>query len=109
MTKLEVKHQCVFFFSREPTVPTVKGITVHFYDNSQATRTLRAVISPRSVRPGETTARRVATSSLKVELFKFVIREFIGLLKTFRRQNIALNMWKIVKNCLNVAHKAKKC
>ena len=86
-----------FFFSREPTVPTVKGITVHFYDNSQATRTLRAVISPRSVRPGETTARRVATSSLKVELFKFVIREFIGLLKTFRRQNIALNMWKIVK------------
>ena len=52
---------CFFFFSREPTVPTVKGITVHFYDNSQPTSTLRAVISPRSVRPGETTARRVAT------------------------------------------------
>ena len=37
MTKLEVKHQCVFF-SREPTVPTVKGIMVHFYDKYPATK-----------------------------------------------------------------------
>ena len=40
---------------------TVDRIIVHFYDNSQATSTLRAVTSSgRSVRPGETTARRVA-------------------------------------------------
>ena len=32
-----------------------------------------------------------------------------GLLKTFRRQNIELNMWKIAKkkNCLNVAPKSE--
>ena len=60
VTKLEVKHQGVFF-SREPTVPTVNRIIVHFYDNSQAPSTLRAVTSSgRSVRPGKTTARRVA-------------------------------------------------
>ena len=42
-----------------------------------------------------------------MELFKSVIIEFIGLLETFRRQNIALNMWKIVKKkCLNVAQEA---
>ena len=36
-----------------------------------------------------------------------MIREFIGLLKTFRRQNIALNMWKIVKKkCINVVQEA---
>ena len=38
-----------------------------------------------------------------------MIIEFIGLLETFRRQNIALNMWKIVKKkkkCLYVAQEA---
>ena len=35
VTKLEVKHQGVFF-SREPTVPTVNRIIVHFYDNRRA-------------------------------------------------------------------------
>ena len=45
----------------------------------------------------------------KVELFKFMIIELLGSLKTFRRQNIALNMWKTVKRkCLNVAQKARK-
>ena len=45
----------------------------------------------------------------KVELFKFMIIELLGSLKTFRRQNIALNMWKAVKKkCLNVAQKARK-
>ena len=92
-----MKHQGVFF-SREPTVPTVNRIIVHFYDNSQATSTLRAVTSSgRSVPPGETTHSQ---GSEKVELFKSVIIGFIGLLETFRRQNIALNMWKIVKKVL---------
>ena len=31
-----------------------------------------------------------------MDLFKFMIIE-IGFLKTFRKQNIALNKWKIVK------------
>ena len=45
----------------------------------------------------------------KVELFKFMIIELLGSLKTFRRQNIALNMWKTVKKkCLTVAQKARK-
>ena len=33
----------------------------------------------------------------KVELFRFMITELLGLLKTFRRQDIALKMRKIVK------------
>jgi len=75
----------VLFLSCEPTVPTVKRIIVHFHDNSHE-------------QLGD-----------KVELFKSAITEFFGLLKTFGRQNIALNMWKIVKKkCLNVAQKAKK-
>ena len=46
----------------------------------------------------------------KVELFKFLIKELLGLLKTFQRQNIAFNMWNIVKKkCLIVAQKVKKC
>ena len=40
--------RCFFFSSSKPTVPTVKRIIVHFYDNSQAN---------------------------KVELFKFMIIE----------------------------------
>ena len=46
----------------------------------------------------------------RVELFKFMIIELLGSLKTFRRQNIALNMWKTVKKkkCLNVAQKPRK-
>ena len=31
------------------------------------------------------------------QLFKFVIKELLGLLKTFQRPDIAFNMWKIVK------------
>ena len=71
MTKLEVKHQC-FFFSKS-TVPTVKGIIVHFHD---------------------TTVRRQG------EIIPIhddrIIRLTTRQLTTFRRQNIALNMWKIV-------------
>ena len=67
MTKLEVEHER-FFFSKS-TVPKVKRIIVHFH-----------------VQSGD-----------KVELFRFMIRELLGLLKTFRRQNIALKMRKIVK------------
>ena len=40
-----------------------------------------------------------------------MIRELLGLLKTFQRQHIAFNMWKIVKKkklkCLIVAQKVK--
>ena len=36
-----------------------------------------------------TTARRQGGQ------FKFVIKELLGLLKTFQRQDIAFNMWKI--------------
>ena len=31
------------------------------------------------------------------QLFRFVIKELLGLLKTFQRQDIAFNMWKIVE------------
>ena len=31
------------------------------------------------------------------QLFRFVMKELLGLLKTFQRQDIAFNMWKIVK------------
>ena len=50
-----------------------------------------------------TTARRQGGQ------FKFVIKELLGLLKTFQRQDIAFNMWKIVKKlkCLIVAQKVK--
>ena len=51
-----------------------------------------------------TTARRQGG-----QLFKFVIKEVLGLLKTFQRQDIAFNMWKIVKKlkCLIFAQKVK--
>ena len=43
-------------------------------------------------------------------IIQIMIIELLGLLKTFRRQKTAINMWKIVKKkCLNVAQKAKKC
>ena len=32
-----------------------------------------------------------------MELFKFMIIELLGLLKTFRRPNITFNIWNIVK------------
>ena len=44
------------------------------------------------------------------QLFRFVIKEFLGLLKTFQTQDIAFNMWKIVKKklkCFIVAQKVK--
>ena len=45
----------------------------------------------------------------KVELFKFLIKELLGLLKTFQRQNIAFNMWNIVKKkMLNCCPKSEK-
>ena len=31
------------------------------------------------------------------QLFKFVIKELLGSLKTFQRQDIAFNIWKIAK------------
>ena len=45
------------------------------------------------------------------QLSKFVIKELLGLLKTFQRQDIALNMWKIVKKIkmLNCCPKSEKC
>ena len=45
------------------------------------------------------------------QLFRFVIKELLGLLKTFQRQDIALNMWKIVKKIkmLNCCPKSEKC
>ena len=43
------------------------------------------------------------------EIIQIHDNNYSALVKTFRRQNIALDIWKIVKQCLNVAQKAKKC
>ena len=44
-----------------------------------------------------------------MELFRFMITELLGLLNTFRRQNIALKMRKIVKKkVLKCCPKSKK-
>ena len=44
-----------------------------------------------------------------MELFRFIIIELLSLLKTFRRQNIALKMRKIVKKkVLKCCPKSKK-
>ena len=45
------------------------------------------------------------------QLFRFVIKEFLGLLKTFQTQDIAFNMWKIVKKIkmLHCCPKSEKC
>ena len=45
------------------------------------------------------------------QLFKFVIKELLGLPKTFQTQDITLNMWKIVKKIkmLNCCPKSEKC
>ena len=50
-----------------------------------------------------------------MELFKFMIIELLGLLKTFRRPNITLNIWNIVKKsahskcCLKSEKMVKFC
>ena len=46
------------------------------------------------------------------QLLRFVIKEFLGSLKTFQTQDIAFNMWKIVKKKIKMLHccpKSEKC